>query len=133
MRNRIDFKIKTGSKLELLSEQIMGLLASSKKDISQDKDGEQVPKTVVFELVLIHCNVVNNAHQQASKVLFTFLPNKQLITIRPQSLTMLKTTNAEYSFIKIWFTNQNNRPLEIEDNVNITLAIGADYESRVLI
>ena len=133
MRNRIDFKIKTGSKLELLSEQIMRLLASSKKDISQDKDGEQVPKTVVFELVLIHCNVVNNAHQQASKVLFTFLPNKQLITIRPQSLTMLKTTSAEYSFIKIWFTNQNNRPLEIEDNVNITLAIGADYESRVLI
>ena len=36
---------------------------------------------------------------------------------------MLKTTNAEFSFIKIWFTDQNNRPLEIEDNVNITLII----------
>ena len=36
---------------------------------------------------------------------------------------MLKTTNEEFSFIEIWFKNQNNRPLEIEDNVNITLII----------
>ena len=36
---------------------------------------------------------------------------------------MLKTTNAEFPFIEIWFTGQNNRPLEIEDNVNITLII----------
>ena len=39
---------------------------------------------------------------------------------------MLKTTNAEFSFIEIWFTDQNNRPLEIEDNVNIALIIGAN-------
>ena len=37
---------------------------------------------------------------------------------------MLKITNAEFSFIEIWFTDQNNRPLEIEDNVTITLIIG---------
>ena len=37
---------------------------------------------------------------------------------------MLKTTNAEFSFIGIWFTDQKNRPLEIEDNVNITLITG---------
>ena len=61
------------------------------------------------------------------KVLCTFVPNKQLgqlITITPYSLAMLKTTNAEFSFIEIWFTDQNNRPLEIEDNMNITLIIG---------
>ena len=39
--------------------------------------------------------------------------------------TMLKTTNAKFPFIENWFTDQNNRPLEIEDNVNITLIIGA--------
>ena len=58
---------------------------------------------------------------------FTFVPNKQfrqLITITPHSPTMLKTTNAEFSFIEVRFTDQNNRPLEIEDNVNITLIIG---------
>ena len=44
---------------------------------------------------------------------------------------MLKTTSAEFSFIEIWFTNKNNKPLEIEDSVNITLIIGA--VSRTLI
>ena len=55
---------------------------------------------------------------------FTFVPNTQfgrLITITPHSPTILKTTNAEYSFIGIWFTGQNNRPLV---TVNITLIIG---------
>ena len=79
------------------------------------------------EVVLVHFNLVNNNYQQASKVLFTFVPNKQfgqLITITPHSITVLKTTNTEFSFIEIWFTDQNNRPLQIEDNVNITLIIG---------
>ena len=114
----------------------MKLLGRSKKDIDQDKNGELVHKIEVIDVVLMHCNTVNNTHQQASKVLFTFVPNKhfgQLITIEPQSLTMLKTTSAEFSFIEIWFTDQNNRPLEIEDNVNITLIIGTDYENRLLI
>ena len=55
------------------------------------------------------------------------MPNKQfdqLITISPHSLTMLKTANAEFQFVEVWFTDQNNRPLEIEDSVNITLIIG---------
>ena len=80
----------------------MQLLGSSKKDIDQNKDGELVPRLEVAEVVLVHCNLVNNNYQQASKVLFTFVPNKQfgqLITITPHSLTMLKTTNEEFSFI----------------------------------
>ena len=59
--------------------------------------------------------------------LFSFVPNKQfdqLINISPRLLTMLKTTNAEFQSIQAWFTDQNNRPLEIEDSVNITLIIG---------
>ena len=81
------------------------------------------------EVVMVYFDLVNNSYQQAFKVLFTFVPNKQfgqLITITPHSPTVLKTTNAEFSFIEIWFTDQNNRPLEIEDNVNITLTIGAN-------
>ena len=76
-------------------------------------------------VVLVHCNSVNNSYQQAFKVLFTFVSNKQfvqLITITPHSPAMLKTTNAEFSFIQVWFTDQNNRRLEIGDNVNITTA-----------
>ena len=78
------------------------------------------------EIILVHCNLVNNSYQQAFKVLFTFVPNKQLgqlITISPHSLTMLKTTNAKFQSIELWFTDQNNRPLEMEGSVNITLII----------
>ena len=127
LKNRIVFKIKTGYKLELLSEETMQLLGSLKKGINQNKDGELVPRLESVKVVLVHCNLVNNNYQQASKVLFTFVPNKlfgQLIAITPHSPTMFKTTNAEFSFIEIWFIDQNNRPLEIEDNVNITLIIG---------
>ena len=48
----------------------------------------------------------------------------KLITIAPHSLTMLKATNVEFQSIEVWFTDQNNRPLEIEDNININLIIG---------
>ena len=61
--------------------------------------------------------MVNNSYQQVSKVLFTFVPNKQfgqLITISPHSLTMLKTTNSGFPSIEVWFTDQNNRLLEID-------------------
>ena len=127
MKTRIVFKINAGNKLELLFPETMKLLGSAKEDVDKDKDGEGAPKLESVEVVLVHCNLVNNSYQQASKVLFTFVPNKQfgqLITISPHSLTMLKTTNSEFPFIQVWFTDQNNRPLEIEDSVNITLIIG---------
>ena len=124
---RIVSKIKSGHKLELLSKETMKLLGSSTDTIDSDKNSELVPKLGSVDLVLVHCNVANNSYQQASKVLFTFVPNKkygQLITVSPEMLIMLKTVNAEFSFIEIWFTDQDNRPLEIEDSVNISLIVG---------
>ena len=105
----------------------MKLLGSIKKDVDEDKDGQDVPKLESVEDVLVHCNLVNNSYQQASKVLFTFVPDKQFgqsMTISPHLLTMLKTTNAEFQSIEVWFTDQNTRPFEIEDNMNITVIIG---------
>ena len=78
--------------------------------MDQHKDGEDVPKLESVEVVLVHCNLVNNNYRQASKVLFTFVPNKQfgqLINISPHSLTMLNTTNTELSSIEVWFTNNS--------------------------
>ena len=127
INNRIIFKIKSGYKLELLSKETMKLLGSTTNSIDKDKDGDLVPRIESVHLVLVHCNLINNSYQQASKVLFTFVPNKkygQLITVSPHSLIMLKTGNTEFSFIKIWFTDQDNRPLEIEDSVNISLIVG---------
>ena len=121
------FKIKTGYKLELLSPETIKLLGSTKKDVDKDKNEEGMSKLESVEVVLVHCNLVNNSYEQVSKVLFTFVPNKQfgqLITVSPHSLRMLKTVIKEFQSIQVWFTDQDNRPLEIEDNVNITLIIG---------
>ena len=126
INNRIVFKIKSGYKLELLSKETMKLLGSSTDTIDGDKNNELVLKLESADLVLVHCNLINNSYQQASKVLFKFVPNKkygQLITVSPGTLIMLKTVNTEFSFIEIWFTDQDNRPLEIKDSVNISLII----------
>ena len=127
--NRIVFKIKTGYKLELLSEETMKLLGTISSIIDKDKNSDTVPKLKNVEVVLVHCNLVNNSYQQHSRVLFTFVPNKQygqLISISPHSLVFLKTMNTEFSEIEIWFTEQNNNALEIEDIVNISLIINTN-------
>ena len=126
INSRIVFKIKTGYKLELLSKETMKLLGSTKDITDSDKNSENVPRLENVEVVLIHCNLVNNSYQQASRVLLTFVPNKQygqLISILPHSLVFLKTINTEFSKIEVWFTDQNNNDLEIEDNVNISFII----------
>ena len=126
INNRIVFKIKTGYKLELLSKETTKLLGSTKDIIDSVKNSENVPRLVNVEVVLVHCNLVNNSYQQASRVLLTFVSNKQygqLISISTNSLIFLKTMNTEFPEIEIWFTDQNNNALEIEDNVNISLTI----------
>ena len=104
----------------------MKLLGSTKDIIDADKNSESVTKLENVEVILVHCNLVNNAYQQHSRVLFTFAPTKQydqLISISPHSLVFLKSMNTDFSEIEIWFTDQNNNALEIEDNVNISLII----------
>ena len=99
INNRIVFKIKTGYKLELLSKETMKLLGSTKDIIDADKNSENVPKLGNVEVVLLHCNLVNNSYQQASRLPFTFVPTKQygqLISISPKPLIFLKTMNTEF-------------------------------------
>ena len=126
IKNRIVFKIKTGYKSKLLIPE-MRLLGSTKKVVDKDKNGENVPKLEIVEVVLVHCNLVKNDYQHTSKVLFTFVPNKkfgQLINISPHAFTMMNTVNTEFSYVEVWFTDQASKALEIEDNVNLTLIIG---------
>ena len=104
----------------------MKLLGNTKYVIDVDKTSEKVPRLENVEVFLVHCNLVNNSYQQASRILFTFVPTKeygQLISISPHSLVFLKTMNTEFPEIEVWFTDQNNNALEIEDNVNISLII----------
>ena len=75
----------------------MNLLGSSKKVVDKDKNGENVPKLESADVVLVHCSLVKNDYQHSSKVLFTFVPNKefdQLINISPHAFTMIDTINT---------------------------------------
>ena len=121
IENRITFKIKNGYYLELLKPETMKLLGSAESKITKDKN---VPHLEVVELVLVHCNLVNNDYQQDSRILFTFVPNKtfgSLLEISPTNHVFLKTFNSEFQEVKVWFTDQTSKPLELEDKINITL------------
>ena len=123
IENRIAFKIKSGYYLELLTPETMKLLGSAASKITKDKNGENVPCLQVGELVLIHCNLVNNDYQQDSRILYVFVPNKtfgRLLEISPTNHVFLKTFNSEFQEIKIWFTSA---PLELEDKINKNLII----------
>ena len=80
IKSRFVFKVKTGYKLEFLSPETMKLLGSTKKDVDKDKDGEDVPKLECVQVVLVHCNFINNTNQEASKVLFILYLINNLIS-----------------------------------------------------
>ena len=104
----------------------MKLLGSTESEITKDKNGENVPHLQVVQLVLVHCNLVNNGYQQDSRILYTFVPNKpfsSLLEISPTNHIFLKTFNSEFQEIKVWFTDQTGKPLEVEDKINRTLII----------
>ena len=104
----------------------MKLLGSTKNIVDKDKNSENIPKLEPVEVVLVYCNLVKNDYQHASKVLFTFVPNKQfgqLLNISPHVFTMMNLVNKEFSSVEVWFTDKSGKPLEIEDNVNLILII----------
>ena len=76
IENRITFRIKNGHSLELLTPETLKLLGSTENKTTEDKNGENVPHIELTEVVLVHCNIVNNDYQEASRVLYTFVPNK---------------------------------------------------------
>ena len=102
----------------------MKLLGSTENKITKDKYGENVPHLEIAEVVLVHCNIVHNDYQQDSRVLYTFVPNKpsgSVLEISPANHIFLKTFNSEYDEIKVWFTDQNSKPLEMKDRINLTM------------
>ena len=126
IENRIAFKIKNGFYLELLTPEKMKLLGSIEGKITKNKNGENVPHLEIVELVLAHCNLVNNDYQQDSRKLYTFVPNKlfgSLLEISPTNHIFLKTFNSEFQEIEVRFTDQTSKPLEVEDKINLTLII----------
>ena len=104
----------------------MKLLESTKNKITKDKTGENVPHLEITEVVLVHCNIVNNEYQKDSRVLYTFVSNKpfgSLLEISPKNQIFLKTFNLEFQATEVWLTDQNSQSLETDDRANLTLVI----------
>ena len=126
LENRITFKTKAGYYLELLTPETMKLLGSTKSEITKNKNGENVLRLEITEVVLVHFNIVNNSYQQDTRVFYMFAPYKsfgQLLDISPKNVIFLKTFNSEFLCIEVWFTDQNSKLLEIKDKINITVVI----------
>ena len=102
----------------------MKLLGSNRSKITKDENSENKPHLEMTEVVLIHCNIINNDYQQDSRVLYNFVCNKsfgQLLNISPKKFIFLKTFNSKFWYIKASFTDQISKPLKIKDKINITL------------
>ena len=99
---RITFKIKTGYSLELLIPETMKLLGSTKNKITKDKNSENEPHLEITEVILVHCNIVNNEYKQDSRGLYIFVPNKifsSLLEISSKNHIFLKPFNSEFQDI----------------------------------
>ena len=121
----LHLKLKKGYSLDLLTPETMKLLGSTENKIIKDKNGENVPHLEITEVVLVHCNIVNNDYQEDARVLDTFVPNKpfgSLLEISPKYV-FLKIFNSEFQTFEVWFTDKNGQPLEIEDRINLILVI----------
>ena len=117
IQNRITFRIKNGFSLEPLTPETVKLLGSTGNKITKDKNSENVPHLEITEVVLIHCNIVNNEYRQDSRVFYTFVKKKPFGSLLEISLTnhiFLKTFNSEFQMSKL---------LEMEDRINLTLVI----------
>ena len=94
----------------------MKLLVSTKSKISKDENGENVSHLQITELLLVHCNIVSNGYRQDSRLLYIFVPNKsfgQLLDISTKHFIFLKSFNLKFSYVEVWFIDQNSKLLEI--------------------
>ena len=126
--NRVSFRIKAGYKLELLTNETMRLVGDG--PIIDTKNGENVPKLEIVRNALVFCNLVENTYLQDSKLLFSFVPNCRfgsLLSITPQVLKYCDTVDSIFDYIEISFTDQNGRPLQIDDDITVSIIIKNQY------
>ena len=127
--NRVTFRIKTGYELELLTNEIMRLLVDG-PIIDTTKNVENVPRLEIVRNVLVFCNLIENVYLQDSKLLFVFVPNSRfgsLLSITPQALKYCDTVDSIFDYVGILFADQNSRPLEIDDDMTVTIIIKNKY------
>ena len=68
--------------------------------------------------------------------MYTFVPNKSFgwsLNISFKNFIFLKTFNSEFSYIEVWPTDQNAKPLETEDKISNTLVINESVKHKKII
>ena len=118
INDRLVFKIKCWYKLKLQTPETMKLFGSSKKLVNKTKNGKNVRSLEAVEVVLVQCNLVDRQYQKKSEVLYAFMPTRScayLLNVEPSNFVFLKSYNTEFDEIIIIFTEENGRPLGIED------------------
>lgn len=115
--NRISILISDGYTLQL-GEGMAKTLGFSNRNITASANGDLVPNVERVETVLVHTNLVENAFVVDSSILYSFTPDKPfgyLLNVKPSFPRWCHTRNSEFSEVSVWFTDQEYRPLEIED------------------
>ena len=95
----------------------MELLESTESKIKKAENDKTVPNSEITEIVLVHFNIFNDTFQQNLRVLYTFVPNKsfgQLLDILLKNIKVLKALESEFSYIEVWFTDENSKLLDIK-------------------
>ena len=125
IKNRIASKIKTGYFLELSTPETMKLLGSTENKVTKDKNNQFLHFEII-KLVLVHCNIFDSNFQQNLRFLYKFIRNKSfgtLLEISPTNHFLKKIFKLEFQTIRVWFTDQNSLPLEIEVKIDLILVI----------
>ena len=127
--NRVTFRIETGYKLELLTNETMRLLGDG-PIIDSTKNGENGPKLEFVRNVLVFYNLVENVYLQDSKLLFSLVPISRfgsLLSITPQVLKYCGIVDSIFDYIEISFAYQNGRILQIDDDITVSIIIKNRY------
>ena len=98
--------------------------------IDTTKNGENVPGLEIVRNLLAFCKLVENVYLQDSKLLFSFVPSSRfgsLLSIKPQALKYCDTVDSIFDYIEMSFADQNGRPLEIDDDITVTIIIKNKY------
>ena len=100
MKIELHLKLKADIISNFLTPETMKLFGSTESKLTKDKNGKNVPHFQVVQLVLVHCNLVNNDYQQHSRIMYTLIPNKtfgSLLEISPTNHIFLKILNFKKS------------------------------------
>ena len=127
IQNQFDYILNKHSEnvgnpsIRIYAKKIMELIGNTESKITKDKKGENIPHLEIVELSLVQCTLVNNDYHQDSRILYIFVPNKpfgSLLEISPTNHNFLKTFSSKFLEIKVLFTDQTSKPLEMEDKIN---------------